>query len=135
MKTLAVIVGGAILSAFAGIGAVSVLAAWLLRQNPSAQGISAAYLFVAMLYVVVAALMLGIAAFRGEPLRRLRTALLALLTAPLILAALSMLEDGFALGSKDLGAWAALFAPMWVVAIVQWVVLRWWIGRAARAPQ
>jgi hypothetical protein len=135
MKIL-VIIAAAILSGFAGVGAAAATSAWLLRLDPSAQGIGAAYLFAAMLYVFVAALAFGIAAFRSAPARRLQTALGALLIAPLILAAFSLLEGGLKLGAKDLAAWIALFAPMWVVAIVQWVVLRWWIRRAAaRAPQ
>jgi hypothetical protein len=132
--TILAVLAAAIVSAFAGVGAAAAIGAWLVRHDPSAQGIGAAYLFAAMLYVVVAALVLGIAAFRREPGRRIGTALAALLVAPLMLAAFNLWEEGLA--RKDLLAWTALFVPMWVVAIVQWVVLRWWIGRAAaRAEQ
>jgi hypothetical protein len=137
MKLL-VLLAAVILSVVAGGGAVYVAVEWLPRvEDRAAHGIMGMYSFFAMgLYVVLSAIVYGIAVFRSDSERRLWRGLWSLLTAPLLVLAFSVFDVGFNVDwKKELVGVVRFIAPMWVVAAVQWVVLRWYIRRAAQPPQ
>jgi hypothetical protein len=137
MKLL-VLFAAVVLSVVAGGGAVYVVVEWLPRvEDRAAHGIMGMYSFFAMgLYVVLSAIVYGIAVFRSDPERRLWRGLWSLLTAPLLVLAFSAFDVGFNVDwKKELVGVVRFIAPMWVVAAVQWVVLRWYIRRAAQPPQ
>jgi hypothetical protein len=137
MKLL-VLLAAVIISVVAGGGAVYVVVEWLPRvEDRAAHGIMGMYSFFAMgLYVVLSAIVYGIAAFRSDSERRLWRGLWSLLTAPLLVLVFSAFDVAFNVDwKKELVGVVRLIAPMWVVATVQWVVLRWYIRRAAQPPQ
>ena len=134
-KILILLVAAA-LSAAAGFGAVYAIFEWLPRIDDAAgHGLASVYtLFAMALYVLVTAVVFGIAAFRADPATRLRRGLWALLIAPLFILIFGMTDTGLNVNlKKELVGAAQLFVPLWVVAAVQWVVWRWYMGRTTRA--
>jgi hypothetical protein len=131
-----VLIAAVVLSVVAGGGAVYVVVEWLPRvEDPAGHGLMGVYSFFAMgLYVVVSAVVYGIAVFRSDPERRLWRGLWALLTSPLLLLAFSAFDLGLNVDwKKEFVGVVRFLGPMWVVAAVQWVVLRWYIRRRAAA--
>jgi hypothetical protein len=136
--TFLVLIAAVVLSVVAGGGAVYVVVEWLPRvDDPASHGAMGMYSFFAMgLYVVLCAIVYGIAVFRSDPERRLWRGLWSLLTAPLMILAFSAFDVGLNVDwKKELVGVVRFLSPMWVVAAVQWVVLRWYIRRAAQPPQ
>jgi len=134
MRLAGILVLAFVVSAVAGMlayGAVSVLPDW---DDAAGRGLGEAFraLLIAV-YVVLGIVLYGFAAWRRDPARRLKRALHALLLAPFLIAVLGAIDNGIhhihwlreAVGSVQ------MFAPLWSVALVQWLILHIYLSRRA----
>jgi hypothetical protein len=119
-------------SAVAGMlayAAVSLLPDW---DDPAGRGLGEAFraLLIAA-YVILSIVLYGFAAWRSDRERHLRRALTILFLAPLLIVVLGLVNNGIH-GIKWLRETVGMiqmFAPLWVVALAQWLVLHIYLAR------
>jgi hypothetical protein len=124
-------------SAVAGMlayAAVSLLPDW---DDPAGRGLGEAFraLLIAA-YVILSIVLYGFAAWRSDRERHLRRALTILFLAPLLIVVLGLVNNGIH-GIKWLRETVGMiqmFAPLWVVALAQWLVLHIYLARQS-APK
>ena len=124
-------------SAIAGMlayAAVSLLPDW---DDPAGRGLGEAFraLLIAA-YVILSIVLYGFAAWRSDRERHLKRALTILFLAPLLIVVLGLVNNGIH-GIKWLRETVGMiqmFAPLWVVALAQWLVLHTYLARQS-APK
>jgi hypothetical protein len=137
MRLVLTIVVAGVVSAIAGLGAWYATSFWLPSwDDPAGRGLGEALrLFGVAVYALICMIVYGIASARGRRECAVRNALYALLLAPLLILVLGIVQSGVGRFDpvRDLVEAMQTFAPLWAVALVQWVVIRR-VGSGEAAP-
>ena len=134
MRSAGVFVLAFVASAVAGMlgfAAVSLLPDW---DDAAGRGLDEAFraLLIAV-YVILATVVYGVASWRSNPERHLKRWLRILLLVPLVIPVLGLIDNGVRhidWSREGVGA-VQMFAPLWAVALVQWVILHICFSRQA----
>ena len=118
------------------VGVLAFAASSLLPDWDDAAGRGLDEAFRALLiavYVIVAIVLYGFAAWRGDRERHLKRGLRILCLVPLIIPVLGLFNNGIH-GihwlRESVGA-VQMFVPLWMVALVQWLILHMYLPRRA----
>jgi hypothetical protein len=138
MRLAGVLILAFVASAVAGAvayAAVSLLPDW---DDAAGRGLGEAFraLLIAV-YLILSILLYGLALWRKHRARHLKRALSILLLAPLLIVVLGLVNNGIygihwlreAVGAVQ------MFVPLWVVALVQWLILHSYVSRQTAAAQ
>jgi hypothetical protein len=134
MRLLGILILAILASALAGVGAFaagSLLPDW---DDAAGRGLGEALraLLIAA-YVILSLVLYGFAIWRRDRDRHLKRALYILLLAPFLIVVLGMLQNG--VGNvdwlKETAGMVQMFMPLWIVAWIQWAILRTYVARQA----
>ncbi len=135
MRTFITIVAAGALSVFAGIVVVQFATHGLPRYDDAwSIGMGeAAGMLGTPLYALLAMLVYGVTLWRGGSERAIWIAMLALAAPPVLLLLFGMSRGGGGL-MRELQSVLQFVAPLVLVAVIQWLVLRTALRRARAAP-
>jgi hypothetical protein len=134
MRTAGVFVLAFVASVVVGVlafAASSLLPDW---DDAAGRGLGEAFRAVLIVvYVIVAVIVYGFAAWRGDRERHLKRGLHILCLVPLLIPVLGLIDNGIhhiqwlreAVGAVQ------MFVPLWLVALVQWLILHMYLPRQA----
>jgi len=132
MRSAGVFILAFVASAVAGLAiyaAASLLPDW---DDPAGRGLGEAFrAALTLAYVVLAAILYGVAAWRRHRERRLKHALYVLLLVPFLVVVLGLVDNGIGAINwlhQSVGM-VQMFAPLWTVALVQWLILHIYLSR------
>jgi hypothetical protein len=132
MRLAGVFVLAIVASAVAGLlayAAVSVLPDW---DDAVGRGLGEAFraLLIAG-YVILSMLLYGLALRRSDRQRHLKRALYILFLVPLLIVALGLVDNGVRGINwlREIVGMVQMFVPLWIVALVQWLVLHIYLWR------
>jgi hypothetical protein len=132
MRLAGVFILAIVASAVAGLlayAAVSVLPDW---DDAAGRGLGEAFraLLIAG-YVVLSMLLYGLALRRSDRQRHLKRALYILFLVPFLIVALGLVDNGVRGISwlREIVGMVQMFVPLWIVALVQWLVLHIYLWR------
>jgi hypothetical protein len=121
-------------SAIAGVlvyGAVSFLPDW---DDAAGRGLGDAFraLLIAA-YVIFSIVLYGLAAWRRNRERHLKRALYILFLVPLLITVLGLIDNGIHRINwlREAVGGVQMFTPLWIVALVQWLILHIYLSRPA----
>ena len=134
MRLAGVLILAVVASAFAGAqgyAAVSLLPDW---DDAAGRGLGEAFrVLLIAVYLILSILLFGLALWRKDRERHLKRARSILLLAPLLVVVLGVVDNG-AFGidwlREAVGA-VQMFVPLWMVALVQWLILHMYLPRRA----
>jgi heme A synthase len=140
MRSAGVFVLAFVASAVAGMlgfAAVSLLPNW---DDAAGHGLDEAFrVLLIAVYVILAIAVYGFAWWRGDRERHLKRWLRILVLVPFMIPVLGLINNGVrhidwlreAVGAVQ------MFAPLWIVALVQWLILHMYLSRRAapRVPE
>jgi heme A synthase len=124
-------------SAVAGMlahGAVSLLPDW---DDAAGRGLGEAFrALLTAVYVILGIILYGLAAWRRDPARHLKRALYTLLLAPFLIAVLGAIDNGLRGINRlrEAVGMVQMFAPLWSVALAQWLILHIYLSRRTAPP-
>ena len=116
------------------VGVLALAASSLLPDWDDAAGRGLGEAFRAVLivvYVVIAIVLYGFAAWRDDRERHLKRGLHILCLVPLLIPVLGLIDNGthpIHWLRESVGA-AQMFVPLWLVALVQWLILHMYLPR------
>ena len=119
-------------SAIAGViayAAVSFLPDW---DDAAGRGLGEAFrLLATAAYVILAIVLYGLAVWRSDRERRLKRALYILLLVPFLVVVLGLVDNGVRHINwlRESVGLVQMFAPLWAVALAQWLILRIYLSR------
>jgi hypothetical protein len=132
MRLAGVIVLAIVASAILGLlayAAASFLPDW---DDPAGRGLGEAFRAVLTLsYVILSIILYGFALWRSDRLRRLKRAFYILLLVPFLVVALGVIDNGWRNINwlrEGIGM-LQMFVPLWIVALVQWLILHIYFAR------
>jgi hypothetical protein len=132
MRLAGVFILAIVASAVAGLlayAAVSVLPDW---DDAAGRGLGEAFraLLIAG-YVILSMLLYGLALRRSDRQRHLKRALYILFLVPLLIVALGLVDNGVRGINwlREIVGMVQMFVPLWIVALVQWLVLHIYLWR------
>ena len=137
MRLAGVFILAFVASAIAGVlahAAVSVLPDW---DDAAGRGLGEAFrALLTAVYVILGMILHGFAIWRRDPARHLKRALYTLLLAPLLIAVLGAIDNGphGIDWLREAAGMVQMFAPLWSVALAQWLILHIYLSRRA-APR
>jgi hypothetical protein len=132
MRLAGVFILAIVASAVAGLlayAAVSVLPDW---DDATGRGLGEAFRAVLIVgYVILSMLMYGLALRRSDRQRHLKRALYILFLVPLLIVALGLVDNGVRGINwlREIVSMVQMFVPLWIVALVQWLVLHIYLSR------
>ena len=134
MRTAGVFVLGFVASVIDGVLAFS--ASSLLPDWDDAAGRGLGEAFRALLiaaYVIVAIILYGFAAWRDDRERHLKRGLHILCLVPLLIPVLGLIDNGIhhIQWLREIVGAVQMFVPLWMVALVQWLILHMYLPRQA----
>jgi hypothetical protein len=134
MRTAGVFVLAFVASVVVGVlafAASSLLPDW---DDAAGRGLGEAFRAVLIVvYVIIAVIVYGFAAWRGDRERHLRRGLHILCLVPLLIPVLGLIDNGIhhiQWLRETVGA-VQMFVPLWLVALVQWLILHMYLPRRA----
>ena len=134
MRSAGVFILAFVASAAAGLlayAAVSLLPDW---DDPAGRGLGEAFrALLTLVYVVLGMVLYGIAIWRRDRERHLKRALYVLLLVPFLIVVLGFVDNGIHhinWPRESVGV-VQMFAPLWSVALVQWLILHIYFSRPA----
>jgi hypothetical protein len=132
MRSAGVFILAFVASAAAGLlayAAVSLLPDW---DDPAGRGLGEAFrALLTLVYVVLGMVLYGVAVWRQDRERHLKRALYVLLLVPFLIVVLGVVDNGIHninWRRESLGM-VQMFAPLWTVALVQWLILHIYFSR------
>jgi hypothetical protein len=132
MRSAGVFILAFVASAIAGLmvyAAASFLPDW---DDPGGRGLGEAVRGLLTLgYVVLGAILYGVAVWRRDRERRLKRALYVLFLVPFLIVALGAFDNGVRAINwlhESVGM-VQMFTPLWTVALVQWLILHIYFSR------
>ena len=132
MRLAGVFILAFVASAVAGLAVYA--AASLLPDWDDAAGRGLGEVFRAVLtltYVILSMLLFGVMAWRRDRERHLKRALYVLLLVPFLVVVLGLVDNGIGAINwlhQSVGM-VQMFAPLWTVALVQWLILHIYLSR------
>jgi hypothetical protein len=132
MRLAGVFILAFVISAVAGMlayAAASFLPDW---DDPAGRGLGEALRAVLTLaYVVLSMVLYGLAAWRTDRARHLKRALYILLLAPFLVVVLGVVNNGAHNINwlREIVGMLQMSAPLWIVALVQWLILHIYLTR------
>jgi hypothetical protein len=132
MRSAGVFILAFVASAAAGLLAYA--AVWLLPDwdDPAGRGLGeASRALLTLVYVVLGMVLYGIATWRRDRERHLKRALYVLLLVPFLIVVLGFVDNGIHhinWPRESVGV-VQMFAPLWSVALVQWLILHIYFSR------
>jgi hypothetical protein len=131
MRSAGVFILAFVASAIAGL-MVYAAASFLPDWDPAGRGLGEAFRGLLTLgYVLLGAVLYGVAVWRRDRERRLKRALYVLFLVPLLIVALGVLDNGVRAINwlhESVGM-VQMFTPLWTVALVQWLILHIYLSR------
>ena len=134
MRTAGVFVLAFVASVVVGMlafAASSLLPDW---DDAAGRGLGEAFRAVLIaVYVITAIIVYGFAAWRGDRERHLKRGLHVLCLVPLLIPVLGLIDNGIhhiQWFRETVGA-VQMFVPLWLVALVQWLILHMYLPRRA----
>jgi hypothetical protein len=136
MRLAGVFILAIVASAVAGLlayAAVSFLPDW---DDAAARGLGEAFraLLIAG-YVILSMFLYGLALRRSDGQRHLKRALYILFLVPFLIVVLGLVDNGVRGINwlREIVSMVQMFVPLWIVALVQWLVLHIYLSRQ-RSP-
>ena len=132
MRSAGVFILAFVASAAAGLlayAAVSLLPDW---DDPAGRGLGEAFrALLTLVYVVLAIVLYGVAVWRRDRERHLKRALYVLLLVPFLIVVLGVVDNGIhnINWRRESVGMVQMFAPLWTVALVQWLILHIYFSR------
>jgi hypothetical protein len=126
MRSAGVFVLTFVASAIAGMlayAAVSLLPDW---DDAAGRGLGEAFrALLTAVYVVLSMILFGLAAWRANRERHFKRALYTLLLVPFVISLLGLVNNGIrdVHWLREAVGMVQMFTPLWVVALVQWLIL------------
>jgi hypothetical protein len=118
-----------------GYAAVSFLPDW---DDAAGRGLGEAFraLLIAA-YVILGMILYGFAAWRVNRERHLKRALFILLLVPFLISVLGLIDNGIhdIHWLREAVGMVQMFTPLWMVALVQWVILHIYLSRPAATAE
>jgi hypothetical protein len=138
MRSAGVFVLAFVASAIAGV--LAYIAVSLLPDWDDAAGRGLGEAFRALLtaaYVILGMIVYGFAAWRLNRERHLKRALLILLLVPFLISVLGLIDNGIhdIDWLREAVGMVQMFTPLWMVALVQWLILHIYLSRPAAAAE
>jgi hypothetical protein len=137
MRSAGVFVLAFVASAMAGMLAYAVVSLLPDWDDPAGRGLGQAFrALLTATYVVLSAILYAFAVWRRNRERHLLRALVILSLAPFLIAVLGVIDNGIRgiHWLRETVGMVQMFTPLWVVALVQWLILHmYWSGKAAPA--
>jgi hypothetical protein len=138
MRSAGVFILAFVASAVAGMlafAAVSLLPDW---DDAAGRGLGEAFraVFIAA-YVILSLILFGLAAWRRDRARHFTRALRILLLAPFLIAVLGVIDNGIHHIDwlRESVGMVQMFVPLWIVALVQWLILHTYLSRQTADTQ
>jgi uncharacterized membrane protein len=138
MRSAGVFILAFVASAVAGMlvyAAVSLLPDW---DDAAGRGLGEAFraLLIAA-YVILSIVFYGFAAWRRDRARHLKRALRILFLVPFLIAVLGLIDNGIHHIDwlRESAGMVQMFTPLWIVALVQWLILHLYLSRQAAAVE
>jgi hypothetical protein len=134
MRSAGVFILAFVASAVAGLlafAAVSLLPDW---DDAAGRGLGEAFRAVLIAaYAILSLILFGFAAWRRDRARHLKRALRILLLAPFLIAVLGAIDNGIHHIDwlRESVGLVQMFVPLWIVALVQWLILHIYLSRPA----
>jgi hypothetical protein len=132
MRSAGVFILAFVASAAAGLlayAAVSLLPDW---DDPAGRGLGEAFrALLTLVYVVLGMVLYGVAVWRRDRERHLKRALYVLLLVPFLIVVLGVVDNGIhnINWPRESVGMVQMFAPLWSVALVQWLILHIYFSR------
>jgi hypothetical protein len=138
MRSAGVFVLAFFASAIAGV--LAYIAVSLLPDWDDAAGRGLGEAFRALLtaaYVILGMIVYGFAAWRLNRERHLKRALLILLLVPFLISVLGLIDNGiqYIHWLREAVGMVQMFTPLWMVALVQWLILHIYLSRPAATAE
>ena len=138
MRLAGVFILAIVASAVAGLlayAAVSVLPDW---DDAAGRGLGEAFraLLIAG-YVILSMLLYGLALRRSDRQRHLKRALYILFLVPFLIVVLGLVDNGVRGINwvREIVGMVQMFVPLWIVALVQWLVLHIYLSRQSSSTE
>jgi cell division protein FtsW (lipid II flippase) len=132
MRSAGVFILAFVASAIAGLAvyaAASLLPDW---DDPAGRGLGEAFrALLTLAYVVLGVVLYGVAVWRRDHERRLKRTLYVLFLVPFLIVVLGVVDNGVHAINwlhESVGM-VQMFAPLWTVALVQWLILHIYFSR------
>jgi hypothetical protein len=132
MRLAGVFILAIVASAVAGLlayAAVSVLPDW---DDAAGRGLGEAFRALVIAgYVILSMLLYGLALRRSDRQRHLKRALYILFLVPFLIVVLGLVDNGVRGINwlREIVGMVQMFVPLWIVALVQWLVLHIYLSR------
>jgi hypothetical protein len=132
MRLAGVLILAFVASAVAGMlayAAVSLLPDW---DDAAGDGLGAVFrVLLIAVYLILSNLLFGLALWRNDRERHLKRALSILLLAPLMIVVLGVINNGIhgINWLREIVGAVQMFAPLWAVVLVQWLILHTYHSR------
>jgi len=134
MRTAGVFVLAFVASVVVGVLAFAVYSLLPDWDDAAGRGLGEAFRAVLIVvYVIIAIIVYGFAAWRGDRERHLKRRLGILCLVPLLIPVLGLVDNGIhhiQWFRETVGA-VQMFVPLWLVVLVQWLVLHMYLPRRA----
>jgi len=131
MRSAGVFILAFVASAMAGL-MVYAAASFLPDWDPAGRGLGEAFRGLLTLgYVLLGAVLYGVAVWRRDRERRLKRVLYVLFLVPFLIVALGAFDNGIHAINwlhESVGM-VQMFTPLWTVALVQWLILHICLSR------
>jgi predicted permease len=107
-------------------------------DDAAGRGLGEAFLALQLAaYVILGMILYGFAAWRSNRERRLKRTLYVLLLVPLLIAILGLIDNGIHNINwlREAVGMVQMFTPLWLVALVQWLILHMYLTRPTAAAE
>jgi hypothetical protein len=138
MRSAGVFILAFVASAVAGMlafAAVSLLPDW---DDAAGRGLGEAFrLLLTAVYVILGIILYGFAVWRRDRARHLKRALRILFLVPFLIAVLGLINNGIHHidWQREIVGLVQMFVPLWIVALVQWLILHTYLSRQTADTQ
>ena len=132
MRSAGVFILAFVASAIAGMlafAAVSLLPDW---DDAAGRGLGEAFrALLTATYVILSMVLYGFAVWRRDRARHLKRALRILFLVPFLIAVLGVIDNGIHHIDwlRESVGMVQMFIPLWIVALVQWLILHTYLSR------
>jgi uncharacterized membrane protein len=138
MRSAGVFILAFVASAIAGMLAFAVVSLLPDWDDAAGRGLGEAFrLLSTAAYVLLSIIFYGFAAWRRDPARHLKRALRILFLVPFLIVILGVINNGIHHIDwlRETVGMVQMFVPLWIVALVQWLILNTYLSRQTADAQ